>query len=127
MVRRKLVASQRKNVFPCDYLSPGNAPAGCAEFDASGARSPFPAVDKREGMVGIGSEKDLLDASPSDAASLSIFEVNYLLSKIAVKRIMAQNVITITEDTPLEGAARIMADNKIGELPILRDGNLLES
>jgi acetoin utilization protein AcuB len=47
--------------------------------------------------------------------------VNYLLGKLMVKEIMTRDVITITEDTPLEEAARIMADNKIGGLPVIRD------
>ncbi|MGD9091972.1 MAG: CBS domain-containing protein [Anaerolineales bacterium] len=81
----------------------------------------FPVVDKRGRLVGIVSDKDLLDASPSDATSLSIYEVNYLLGKLMVKEIMTRDVITITEDTPLEEAARIMADNKIGGLPVIRD------
>ncbi len=85
----------------------------------------FPVVNKRGNLVGIVSERDLLHASPSDATSLSIWEINYLLSKIIVKDIMTRDVITICEDTPLEDAARIMADNKIGGLPILRDGNLV--
>jgi acetoin utilization protein AcuB len=80
----------------------------------------FPVVDKHGRLVGIVSEKDLLNASPSDATSLSVFEINYLLQKITVEEIMTRSVITITEDTPLEDAARIMADNKIGGLPIVR-------
>jgi acetoin utilization protein AcuB len=85
----------------------------------------FPVVNKRGNLVGIISERDLLHASPSDATSLSIWEINYLLSKIIVKDIMTRDIITICEDTPLEDAARIMADNKIGGLPILREGNLV--
>ena len=85
----------------------------------------FPVVDKRGCLVGIVSEKDLLDASPSDATSLNIWEINYLLSKIIVKDFMTREVIIITEDTPLEDAARILADNKIGGLPVLRDGDLV--
>jgi acetoin utilization protein AcuB len=81
----------------------------------------LPVVDKRGRLVGIVSERDLLHASPSDVTSLSIWEVNYLISKIKVDRLMARDVITITEDTPLEEAARIMADNKIGGLPVVRD------
>jgi acetoin utilization protein AcuB len=56
---------------------------------------------------------------------LSIWEINYLLSKIVVKDIMTWDIVTITESTPIEEAARIMADNKIGGLPILRDGDLV--
>jgi acetoin utilization protein AcuB len=71
-------------------------------------------------MIGIVSDKDLLNASPSPATSLSVWELNYLLSKIVVKEIMTKKVLSVTEDTPIEEAARIMADNKIGGLPVMR-------
>ena len=71
-------------------------------------------------LVGIVSDKDLLNASPSPATTLSIWEINYHLSKITVEEIMTKEVITVTEDTPIEQAARIMADNKIGGLPLMR-------
>lgn len=74
-------------------------------------------------LVGIVSDKDLLNASPSPVTTLSIWEMNYLLSKITVSEVMTQNVLTVTEDTPVEQAARIMADNKIGGLPVLKDGH----
>lgn len=79
-----------------------------------------PVVDEHGRLVGIVSERDLLHASPSEATSLSIWEIHYLLSKITVERVMAKNVVTVSEDTPIEDAARIMADNKIGGLPVLR-------
>jgi acetoin utilization protein AcuB len=71
-------------------------------------------------LVGIVSDKDLLNVSPSPATSLSIWEMNYLLSKIKISDVMTKKVLTVTEDTPIEEAARIMADNKIGGLPVLR-------
>lgn len=74
-------------------------------------------------LVGIVSDKDLLNASPSPVTTLSIWEMNYLLSKITVSEVMTQNVLTVTGDTPVEQAARIMADNKIGGLPVLKDGH----
>jgi len=74
-------------------------------------------------LVGIVSDKDLLNASPSPVTTLSIWEMNYLLSKITVSELMTQNVMTVTEDTPVEQAARIMADNKIGGLPVLKEGH----
>jgi acetoin utilization protein AcuB len=76
-------------------------------------------------LVGIVSEKDLLNASPSPATSLSVWELNYLLSKITVSEVMTRTVRTVTEDTPIEEAARIMADNKIGGLPVIRKGTIV--
>jgi acetoin utilization protein AcuB len=77
-------------------------------------------VIKDSKLVGIVSDKDLLNASPSPATSLSVWEMNYLLSKILVKDVMTKKVLTVDEDTPIEEAARIMADNKIGGLPVMR-------
>jgi len=85
----------------------------------------LPVLDKKRGLVGIVSEKDLLYASPSPVTSLDVFELHYLLSKITVKEVMTKEVITVEEDTPLEEAARIMADNKIGGLPVVRDSVLV--
>ncbi len=82
-------------------------------------------VIKKGKLVGIVSDQDLIDAAPSQATTLSVWEMNYLLSKITVKDIMTKDVITIDEDTPIEQAARIMADNKIGGLPVLRDGKVV--
>ncbi len=77
-------------------------------------------VMKKGKMVGIVSEDDLLNASPSDVTSLSVFEINYLLSKITVERVMTHEVVTVNEDTPLEEAARLMADHRIGGIPVMR-------
>lgn len=76
-------------------------------------------------LVGIISEKDLLNASPSPATSLSVWELNYLLSKITVNGVMNKKIFTVTEDTPIEEAARIMADNKIGGLPVMRGDHIV--
>ncbi len=84
-----------------------------------------PVVDEKGKLVGIVSDKDLLNASPSAATTLSVWEINYLLSKINVGDVMTKDVVTITEDTPIEEAARIMADNKIGGLPVVRDGKVV--
>jgi acetoin utilization protein AcuB len=84
----------------------------------------LPVVDKKGKLVGIVAEKDVLYASPSPATSLSIHEIHYLVSRIKVSEIMTKNVITVTDDTPLEEAARMMADNQIGALPVVHDGEL---
>jgi len=85
----------------------------------------LPVVDRNGHLVGIVSDKDLLHASPSPATSLSVWEITYLLGKIKVGDVMTRNVITVTEDTPVEDAARIMADNKIGGLPVVRDDSVV--
>ncbi len=85
----------------------------------------FPVVNQANRLVGIVAERDLLYASPSPATSLSIYELHYLLSKLTVDEVMTKDVITVTEDTPVEDAARIMADRKIGSVPVVRDGQLV--
>ena len=82
-------------------------------------------VVKNGKMIGIVSDKDLLNASPSSATSLSVWEMNYLLSRIKVKDLMTKKVLTVSEDTPIEEAARIMADNKIGGLPVMRADHIV--
>lgn len=85
----------------------------------------LPVVDKHGNMVGIVSELDLLKVSPSSATSLSVYEIPYLLAKIKMRDVMAEDVITVQEDTPLEEAARIMADHKVGGLPVMRDDKVI--
>jgi acetoin utilization protein AcuB len=82
----------------------------------------FPVVDKQSKLVGVVTREDLLHASPSSVTSLSVWEVSYLLSQVKVKEVMTRDVLTVTEDVTLEEASRLMADNKIGCLPVVRDG-----
>lgn len=85
----------------------------------------FPVVDAQGKLVGIVSDKDLLYASPSPATTLSMWEIPDLLARIKIEHVMTPDVITVAADTPLEEAARIMADRKIGGLPVLQDGTLV--
>lgn len=71
-------------------------------------------------LIGIISDKDLLNASPSQVTSLSVWEMNYMLSKITIKEVMTRKVLTVQVDTPIEEAARLMADNKIGGIPVMK-------
>ena len=85
----------------------------------------LPVLDKKGKLVGIVLEKDLLYASPSPATSLSVYELNYLVSRIKVQDLMSREVITVCEDCPLEEAARVMADNHISGLPVMRGDTLV--
>ena len=84
----------------------------------------LPVLDQEGKMVGIVSEKDLLYASPSPATSLSIYEMHYMLTHLQTSELMSTQVITVTPETPVEEAARIMADNKIGGLPVMDGAKL---
>lgn len=85
----------------------------------------LPVVDKHGRMVGIVSEMDLLKVSPSPATTLSMWEIPYLLSRIKMTDVMTTDVISVSEDTLLEEAARIMVDNKIGGMPVVRDDKVV--
>lgn len=85
----------------------------------------LPIVDKRGQLVGIVTESDLLHASPSQATTLSVWELNYLLSKITIDEIMTTKVVSVSPDMPLEDAARVMADNRIGGVPVVRQGEVV--
>jgi acetoin utilization protein AcuB len=76
-------------------------------------------------LLGIVSESDLLNASPSSVTTLSIWEMNYLISKVKVKNVMTKKVTSVDKDTPIEEAARIMADQKIGGMPVLSAGKVV--
>jgi len=84
----------------------------------------MPVVDKYK-LVGIVTKNDLLNASPSKATTLTMWEINSLLAKITIKDVMSSPVITTTEDTPIEEAARIMVDNQISCLPVMRGNELV--
>ena len=85
----------------------------------------LPVVDKNGKLVGIVSDKDLLRVSPSPATTLSAYEIPYLLSKVKAGDVMTKQVITVSEDTPIENAARIMVDNKIGGLPVVNENDVV--
>jgi len=84
----------------------------------------LPVLNKNNELTGLVTKVDLVKAGPSPATSLDMYEIGYLLSKLKVDKVMIKDVITVQEDEVIEEAARIMADNGIGCLPVMR-GSLL--
>src|SRR5574341_1197672 len=76
-------------------------------------------------LVGIVTDRDLRQASPSQATSLEIHELHYLLERVTVREIMTTKVHTVTPDTPIEEAARLMLRHRIGGVPVLGEGALV--
>jgi len=76
-------------------------------------------------LVGIVSERDLLRALPSPATILSVWEVPALLERLRVGEVMTHNAIVVHENTPIQEAAQLMVDRKIGGLPVVDDGHVV--
>lgn len=76
-------------------------------------------------VVGVLSHSDIAEAGPSSATTFSAGEVNYLLAKLRVAKVMTRDPITISPDSLLEEAAVLMRDNKIEILPVVADGRLV--
>jgi acetoin utilization protein AcuB len=107
-----------------NYVTPETSVADALDFMKSQHVRRLPVL-KRDKLVGIVSDKDLLNASPPRGASLSVWELAYSLGKLTIGEIMTREVLTVTEDMPIEEAARIMADHRVGGLPVMRGGEVV--
>ncbi|MGD9099581.1 MAG: CBS and ACT domain-containing protein [Anaerolineae bacterium] len=85
----------------------------------------LPIVDDDGKLAGLLTQQLLLRAVPSDVSKFSPFVIKYIGTKLQASSIMVKDVITIDQDTAIEEAARIMADEKIGCLPVVQDGELV--
>ena len=72
-------------------------------------------------IIGIVTLGDVREASPSNATSLSIWELNYLWSQLTVDRIMTTQIITLSPDEPLINAADLMLKHKVSGLPVVEN------
>ncbi|HRV92207.1 MAG TPA: CBS domain-containing protein [Anaerolineae bacterium] len=79
----------------------------------------LPVIDDENNLLGILTLGDIREASASDATSLNIWELNYLLEKLAVRKIMTPNPITVYVNDSIATAASMMLENKISGLPVL--------
>lgn len=79
----------------------------------------LPVVQNGQSLVGIVTRSDVRGAEPSGATSLSIWEVSYLLANVKIGEIMTRNPVTVSSETTISEAARIMMEKKIGGLPVV--------
>jgi len=82
-------------------------------------------VTKGDKFVGLVTRAMIRDASPSDATSLSVYELNYLISKMKVKDIMVKDPVTISPDMPVEEAIWMGKEKGIGAFPVVEKGKLI--
>jgi acetoin utilization protein AcuB len=85
----------------------------------------LPVLKGGEKLVGIVTERDIKQASPSPATALEIREIYYLLDKVKVKQIMTRRVYTVSSSSSIEEAALILREKKIGCLPVVDGGKLV--
>ena len=82
-------------------------------------------TDTSGALLGIITDRDIRLNLPSQATSLSVWEINHLLTKLTVGQVMTQSLITVGPDRPARDGARLMLNHKIGALPVLDDGHLV--
>ena len=84
----------------------------------------IPVVEKGK-LVGLLSERDLIGAAANRIFGLNQKSKSALLKTESVKSIMKKRLVTVTPDTPIRDAARLMADKKIGCVPVMSEGALV--
>lgn len=85
----------------------------------------LPVVSASGALLGLLTRTNLEQVRPSKLTTLSVYEMHYQLDKVTVRDAMVRKVITVTEDVPIEEAARIMWEQKIGCLPVMRGNRLV--
>ena len=84
----------------------------------------LPVVERKK-LVGIVTDRDIRENSASPASSLSVHELNYLLSDMKVEEIMTRDVYTVTPSTTIEEAARLINEKRVNSLPVVLGDELL--
>lgn len=83
----------------------------------------LPVVDDDGTLVGIVSDRDIKEASPSKATTLDMHELYYLLSEIKIGDIMTKTVVSVTPEDTVEKAAVLMLRKTVGGLPVVDADN----
>jgi len=85
----------------------------------------LPVVNEANELAGIVTDRDIRLNLPSQATSLSVWEINHLLARLTVAKVMTQSVITVGPDREARDAAQLMLDHTIGALPVVDSGRLI--
>jgi acetoin utilization protein AcuB len=83
-----------------------------------------PVVDGKK-VIGVITDGDIRENSASPASTLSVHELNYLLSEMKAGDIMTRNPLTVSPESPIEEAAKILNENNIGCLPVVKNDELV--
>ncbi len=83
----------------------------------------LPVVDENGRIVGIVTDRDIKDASPSKATTLDMHELYYLLSELKVKDIMTRNPVCAQKTDSVEGVALMMTEKRFGGMPVVDEEN----
>ena len=105
--------------------SPEMAITDAQELMTSKGFRHLPIIDENKNLVGLLTQSSVRSALPSDVSNFSRFEISYTLSKIKVRSVMVTDVITIGPDTPIEDAASLLAEKKLGCLPVMSENSLV--
>jgi acetoin utilization protein AcuB len=84
----------------------------------------LPVLDGKR-LVGIITDRDLRQSAPSPATTLEVHELNYLLERLKIEAIMTKKVITVSPDSSLLAAAKLLLAHKIGCLPVVEQEELV--
>ena len=82
-------------------------------------------VTEKDKLIGVVTKHDLIEASPSPATSLSVWEINYLWAEMKVKNVMTRNPLTFPPDMPFERVMKIGQERKIATFPVVDKGKLV--
>ena len=113
----------RMTANPFTVSPDATVPEAMELMSAKGVRH-LPVVDAGR-VVGVLSHSDIAAAGPSRATTFSAGEINYLLAKLKVAKVMTRDPITISPDALLEEAAVLLRDHKIEMLPVVDAGKLV--
>jgi CBS domain-containing protein len=84
----------------------------------------IPVVDDGR-LVGLLSERDLIGAAATHIFGLKQKSKSALLKSVLIRDVMKKRVVTVEPETPIKEAAHLLAEKKIGCVPVVRDGELV--